>query len=157
MRKGLQVLFMVIVLYLLINILIAVYMAGMGVFVGAENWGAHRQWGWRLMQPGLILVPLALLARLPRSIVLMSGLFFVLMVVQFMLPKLRETLTYASALHPVNALLLFGLTLALLRRTWRFLRTEANEEATKEVGEVKEETKLAAKKGAKGDATWEQV
>src|SRR5437870_1294412 len=81
-RKTLQLVYIGLVLYMLVNILIAVYVAGMSVFVSAVNWGMHQIWGWNLFDPALVLVPLALLAKLPRRLVLISGLLSLLVIVQ---------------------------------------------------------------------------
>ena len=126
MRKILQLVHVGLVLYMLVNILIAVYVAGMSVFVSAVNWGMHQMWGWHLFDPALVLLPLALLAKFPRRIVLLSGLLSLLVIVQVFLPNLRSMSAYASALHPVNAMLVFGTTVALLWQTVQFLRGEIN-------------------------------
>jgi len=126
-RKTLQLVYIGLVLYMLVNILIAVYVAGMSVFVSAVNWGMHQIWGWNLFDPALVLVPLALLAKLPRRLILMSGVLSVLVIIQIFLPHLRNTFVYASALHPVNALLVFGVTVTVLWLTLQFLRGEINE------------------------------
>ena len=66
-----------------------------------------------------ILLVTALIARLPRRDLGLVVLLVVLYVVQTLLPGLRSASPAIAALHPVNALLLFGVATWYAARLWR--------------------------------------
>jgi hypothetical protein len=80
---------------------------------------------------GMSLLPLAFLllawiGQLGRRSLWLSGLAFVLVVLQTFLITLPGTLgvPLLSALHPVNALVIFGLALWLLQSAWQAVRSD---------------------------------
>ena len=85
-------------------------MAGAGILVAGFWLGYHAAFGYFIILLPLLLLPLGLLARLPRSLNWLSGLLAVLALIQPMLLWGKHLgLPLLAALHPVNALLLFAL------------------------------------------------
>jgi hypothetical protein len=105
-------------------VVVQVFLAGLAIMVSGSFIGAHKSFGYVIIWFPLILLLLALVGRLPRSI---SGLTALLAVLAFLQPLLIKVpnalgLPILSALHPVNALVVFTLPLFLSYRVWQFQR-----------------------------------
>jgi Family of unknown function (DUF6220) len=104
-------------------ILVQVGFAGFGAFDTASNandgtvnedsfedsWGAHIGFGYLVVLIGLVLLVIALIARPGRRLVWRSGILAGLLVLQVILAWIGESVPGLGSLHPINALLLFGL------------------------------------------------
>ncbi len=121
-------------------VLVQFFFAGIGVF-GEEVWGDSAFNPHRIA--GLLLVPMSLLLLILAGISAFTGgvrggvagmaaLLFVLMIVQAILViAFSESVPLIAALHPVNALILLGLSFGLAR-SGQFRRS-AGETATSRV------------------------
>lgn len=108
----------------LILIPIQFYLAGHGAFefhnttaAGRDTaWDPHRTLGDIMVLISLLQLLLGLAARLPRGLLFRSVGLFVLMVLQYVLAGLGDTVStrFIAALHPVNALAITGLALGLV-------------------------------------------
>jgi len=104
------------------------FLAGLGVFAGLSNWGRHKEFGILLGMLALLLIILALIARLPgRMIGMTAGLFGlfiiqVLLLVPFKTRISHNVLHIINALHPVNGIALFLVALTLAKRAWSFIQ-----------------------------------
>ena len=106
-------------------ILVQVFLAGAGIFAGPRFWPMHEMFGMILTLVPLVLVVLALFARLPRRFAWLGGLLFVLTGLQPALISLpgKLGLPLLAALHPVNAVIIFALTALLSLLAWqRYVR-----------------------------------
>lgn len=121
-RWALQV-YLTLVSLVLLGILTQGFLIGALLFAGAGWAGdAHAITGTLVLFLAL-LVPLAgLLARLPGRLTILSAVLFALTLIQVILPNLSDNVPFAAAFHPLNAMLLFGLTLLLLMQGWRMRR-----------------------------------
>lgn len=99
---------------------IQVFLAGVGLF-GAGTMAGHRDFGYLLSLLPLLLVIAAAVAR-ARRLVWLSGGLLILGFLQTLLPLLRDDLPLIAALHPVNAVVLFGLTATIARRATEMAR-----------------------------------
>lgn len=102
-------------------IVIQVFLAGMAItnLGGSGDFSGHIEFGYTWVGlAGLAVVLTALLARRPRRDVGTSLGLLVLYIVQTLLPAARASMPSVAALHPVNAMLLFGLAAWYARRTW---------------------------------------
>lgn len=99
---------------------IQVFLAGVGLF-GAGTMAGHRDFGYLLSLLPLLLVIAAAVAR-ARRLVWLSGGLLILSFLQTLLPLLRDDLPLIAALHPVNALVLFGLTATIAGRATEMAR-----------------------------------
>jgi hypothetical protein len=103
-------------------IVVQVFLAGaaLAALGGSGNFASHIEFGYTAMGiAALILVVTALVARRPRRDVGIALGILVLYVIQTALPGFRGSTPWLAALHPVNALLLFGAAAWYARRTWR--------------------------------------
>lgn len=103
-------------------IVIQVFLAGAAIssLGGSGDFGTHIEFGYTWIGiAALVLVVTALVARRPRRDVGISVGILVLYIVQTLLPAAKTSLPFVAALHPVNALLLFGLAAWYARHAWR--------------------------------------
>lgn len=98
----------------LAGLLVQFYLASTPIF-GAGSFQAHRMLGAALTISVFLLLVLALAGRLERQRIWLSILLVVLTIVQAMLPSLRGVSPLIAALHPVNALVLMGMSARLGR------------------------------------------
>jgi hypothetical protein len=55
----------------------------------------------------------------------LSAVLFLLTLIQVILPNLSDSVPFLAAVHPTNAMLLFGLTLLLIIQSWRLIQRSA--------------------------------
>jgi hypothetical protein len=94
-------------------VLLQVFFAGMGAF--GANWSWHATFVHFLEPLPLLMVPMAFVGRLPWGLKLMPLGLLVLIGGQY---ALANAAVPSAALHPVNALLIFMLSLFIARRAW---------------------------------------
>lgn len=100
-----------------VGVVVQVFLAGMALFPPTpSNWVNHVGIGYLV---GYILAPLiifAFIGRMPKAIKIQMGMLVLLYIVQTILPSLRTSVPIVSALHPVNAMLLFWFSLRHARQ-----------------------------------------
>jgi hypothetical protein len=99
-----------------VGVLVQGYLAGQALtqLGGNGDFEAHRSVGFTAMGIlALVVLASALVGRLPRIHVGLSALLFILYVVQTSLPGMAATSPAVAALHPLNAMLLLGLAVAI--------------------------------------------
>jgi hypothetical protein len=105
-----------------VAIVVQVFLAGTAIanLGGSGNFETHIEFGYTWMGIAtLVLVVTALAARRPRRDVGITLGILALYVIQTVLPNFRTSTPALAALHPVNALLLFGVAAWYARRTWQ--------------------------------------
>jgi hypothetical protein len=105
-----------------VAILVQVFFAGAAIsnLGGSGDFKTHIEFGYTWVGlASLAVLVTAIAARRPRGDVGIAVGMLLLYVVQTMLPSARSSAPWVAALHPVNALLLFGLAAWYARRTWR--------------------------------------
>ena len=108
------------------------YLAGYGAFSFTQgtaqardsDWNAHMAFGSLIGLVVILVLIAGLLSRLPRQLTGMTVGLFVLMIVQILLGGASGSVALLGALHPVNALLIVGLTMSLAIRARQFLPFE---------------------------------
>lgn len=104
------------------TIVIQVFLAGaaIGNLGGSGDFATHAAFGYSIVGLASLLVLLsAIAARVGRRRIVIAAGMLILYVVQTVLPHLKETATWLAALHPVNALFLFGVAVWYARSAWR--------------------------------------
>jgi hypothetical protein len=105
-------------------IIIQVFFAGAGLLVSGSWMMAHAALGSTLVLLPLVLLPLSFAARLPGTLKWLTLLLLVLVMLQPVLIYIRASaIAILAALHPVNALAIFTLSLFVNIRVWRQLHT----------------------------------
>lgn len=102
-------------------ILVQVWLAGAAIpqLGGNGSFATHVDFGYLIGLFVLILLILAVVARAGRRRIGQAAGLLVLYVIQSSLPYMDPGLPAAAALHPVNALLMFGLAVLYARAVWR--------------------------------------
>lgn len=101
-----------------VGVLIQVYLAGMAVFVDPTYWGLHTTFVHILELIPAIMLVLAFIGGFPREMKLIPVGLFMLIIVQYA-TAIAFSGTVVAALHPVNALVMFGIAMITTYRSWR--------------------------------------
>ena len=103
----------------LLSVVVQVFLAGAGIFASASWLSSHGILGQILPVIPLLMVILGLVGKLPRTINWLTVLLLVLVYIQpwFIYLSRSAGIPLLGALHPVNALAIFALSLYLLYRT----------------------------------------
>jgi len=130
-ERSLRIAFAVVAWLFLIAIVIQVFLAGVGLFVrGIDTFSYHRALGWQLPIGPMLGLLFAWAAGAGRATISLSAVLVVLVVVQPMLPGLRTDLPFVAALHPVNAVAIFGLATLVARRALALARQPGSRAAS---------------------------
>lgn len=127
MTQSFRLLHALVAWAVVLAIVIQVFLAGLSVpqLGGSGSFVTHVDVG-RILGIVFLALPLvALLARAGRRRVLQAAGLLGLFIVQSILPYLDPGLPFMAALHPVNALLMFGLAVVYARTAWRDRRLVA--------------------------------
>jgi uncharacterized membrane protein len=102
-------------------IVIQVFLAGLAIpqLGGSGSFETHRNFGYLIGLLSLVLLVTAIAAGLGRRRIGQAAGLLVLYVIQSSLPYMDPGLPAAAALHPVNALVMFGLGVLYARAVWR--------------------------------------
>ncbi|HLW01146.1 MAG TPA: hypothetical protein VKT82_20985 [Ktedonobacterales bacterium] len=119
-RRWALTIYLTLASLIFLGILSQGFLIGALLFAGASWAGDAHALGGLIVLILALLLPLAgLLARLPGRLIILSAVLFALTLIQVILPNLSDSVPFAAAFHPTNAMLLFGLTLLLLIQGWR--------------------------------------
>ncbi len=118
------------------------FLAGLSIFVGPTYWSTHVGFGREFGLITLVLLLLALAARLPRGQVWLTALLIPLYILQILLIELpgRFGVIVLAALHPVNGGVMLGLGIVLAYQAWKAVRArtemkQISREQIKETGD----------------------
>lgn len=117
MTQARVILFGLATIYLA-GVVVQFFLAGLGSF-GAASYESHEAVGLGLALVALILVVLALVGKLPRSLTALTFTLLGLNVVQIVL--VRVDVEEISALHVVNALAIALVAIEVVQRARRYL------------------------------------
>lgn len=131
-RRGAAAIYKYLIALFVIAVVVQIFLAGLGIFRALPEEGEsvtsasfedkfepHAALGFFLLLGSLLLLILILIAWTgPKSIWATAGLFL-LLIVQMILVWFSEDAPGISALHPVNAVVILGLSAFLASRAWR--------------------------------------
>lgn len=106
-----------------IGIVSQVFIAGMALFGASASWSLHTNFILVVIWMPIVMLVLAFLGRLSRKLKLLSLVLLVLLIVQSFTAMSSGALV--GALHPVNALALFGLGVVTTHKAWRAVAESA--------------------------------
>ncbi|HLX39664.1 MAG TPA: hypothetical protein VKR42_03990 [Ktedonobacteraceae bacterium] len=123
-RRWAQTLYLALAGLILLGIFLQGFLIGAYLF-GGDTWGqkTHGFVGLALLVLSLLLALVGLLAQIPGRMKIWGFLLFVLMLIQFFLPSTSGNIPLLAALHPANAMILFGLSLFLIVRIRQVMQT----------------------------------
>ena len=118
-RRVPLVIYTALAVVFLLCVVVQVFLAGAGIFASASWLSSHAILGHVLPLIPLLMVILGLVGKLPRTINWLTVLLLVLVYIQpwFIYLSRSAGIPLLGALHPVNALTIFALSLYLLYRT----------------------------------------
>ena len=118
-RRRPLVIYTALAVVFLLGVVVQVFLAGAGIFASASWLSSHGILGQILPVIPLLMVILGLVGKLPRTINWLTVLLLVLVYIQpwFIYLSRSAGIPLLGALHPVNALTIFALSLYLLYRT----------------------------------------
>ena len=111
-----------------VAIIAQVILAGqaIGNLGGTGDFASHRDFGYTMGIVQLIALVLAFPARMSGRDKATSAGLLVLYIVQTILPPLRSSVPLIAELHPLNAMVLFTLSIWYARRAWRVAADQPN-------------------------------
>ena len=123
MKRGFRIAHLVLASIVLAAIVAQPFLIGLFLFGAVHTSDLHAGVGYTLFEFGVpLLLIAALLARLPRTELLLTFALMVDIVVQEVLVGLRDTSSVLAALHPLNAFVLLLLAVTVVRRDRALLR-----------------------------------
>jgi hypothetical protein len=125
--QALRYAFAAVALAVVLAVAYQVFLAGLALFAGG-SWLTHESFGYLVALLPVLLIPLAWFARVGRGTVILTVVLLVLAQVQTFLPLATGT-PWVAALHPVNAMLVFGAAAMVAQRAVALARLPATEEA----------------------------
>jgi hypothetical protein len=122
-QRSVRIAFAIVAWLFVLAIMIQVFLAGVGFFVpGVDTFSYHRQIGWYLHGGPIPVLLLAWAAGAGRTTIWLSVALFVLVAFQPFLPTMRQDLPWVAALHPVNAVAIAWLAIAVAQRATAWAR-----------------------------------
>jgi mercuric ion transport protein len=106
---------------------VQIYLAGMAVFAvpAVNDFETHRNFGYLFGLLTLVLIVLAIMARLPGRVIGASALLLVLFALQSVFVAMRASTPAFAALHPLNGFVIFLISLWVAWTTRGYLRLSA--------------------------------
>ena len=115
LNRTMRILYSVFAWLFALCLLIQVFLAGLSIFVSASLISLHVSFVHLFEFVPLLLLIFSLLARFPRVIPWLSLLLIVQIASQYAL--IQIPVPYLAAFHPVNAVIMFWVTLYVARRS----------------------------------------
>lgn len=115
MRGILSAVFAAISGLVVIAVVAEFFLAGAGLFGAITGYQPHIIVGMSVATAAIVLLLLAIVGRLGRSLVIHSAALLVLMLIQIALIEIDKP--WIEALHPLNALLILGASVQLAMRS----------------------------------------
>jgi hypothetical protein len=103
---------------LVFGVFVQIFLAGLGVFAGGQNFATHRDFGYTLTFLPVVLLVTALLARLGRRHAVVPAVVVGLFILQSLLVAMRDDASGIAALHPVNGVVILLAALWIARDRW---------------------------------------
>jgi hypothetical protein len=102
-------------------IIVQVYLAGQAIanLGGSGDFSTHISVGYTIGIVQLVVVFTAIAARLPRRDIGITIGVLALYVVQTLLPAAKDGAAWVAALHPLNAMVLFVVSIWYARHAWQ--------------------------------------
>jgi protein-S-isoprenylcysteine O-methyltransferase Ste14 len=134
MKLGARYVYAALALAFVVAILLQIYFAGLGLFVGPKGFDLHVSFGWILHLGPLPIMVAAALASAGRRQILQAAALAVAFFIVPILAAVRTDAPFTAAFHPVAAVLGFLLATVVARGAVRLIRSP-DPEAKTTIGE----------------------
>lgn len=118
MRSVARTVHLVVAWLLVAGLATQIFLAGLGVFRGPQDFETHRDFGYMLELLPIVLLVVGLIGGLGRRPALLAVGIFALFMLQSVFVGLRSDAPEVAALHPVNGFLITFLAIVLARDAW---------------------------------------
>ena len=118
MRSVARSAHLVVAVLLVAGLVVQIFLAGLGVFRGPEQFATHRDFGFMLEGLPILLLVLGLIAGLGRRAAALAAVIFGLFLLQSVFVSVRADAPDIAAFHPVNGFLITLLAIVLARDAW---------------------------------------
>jgi Family of unknown function (DUF6220) len=125
LTRGSRITYIFLAALFTLGVGVQVFLAGLGVLVSPSYFAWHKRFAHVIEFLPLVMVLVGIVAQLSWHTTALTGLLVVLFVLQYVFLYLMPQLGLMPlrALHAVNALAMFWLTIYLGRTTWQQLRS----------------------------------
>lgn len=113
--------YLALAVFFIICAIAQIYIAGMAVFIDPANWSLHTTFVHAFVPMLMLLLVLAFIGRLPRSLKVAPIGLFLLITIQYATATMYGSLV--AAIHPVNAVVIFLVSALAAKRTWEQIST----------------------------------
>ncbi|HEX7057075.1 MAG TPA: DUF6220 domain-containing protein [Bacilli bacterium] len=117
--KTVRIIFCVLAILFGICVLIQVFLAGLAIFYGPDNWSRHTSFIHLFEYLPILMFILSFFGRIKGAARWLSFGLILLIMVQYATVKGLPEVGYLAALHPVVALLIFWAAIVVIRRSLR--------------------------------------
>ncbi|MCC3372061.1 DUF6220 domain-containing protein [Cohnella sp. REN36] len=107
-----------------VGILVQVLFAGMALFYDTKHWTDHSSFATYISLVPVLMLVTAFAARLPTKLRAQTGMLIGMIVLIVWSAMFSSEIGWFAALHPVIALLLFFRTMAIIRLTAEWMKSE---------------------------------
>jgi hypothetical protein len=130
MRSVARTVHLVVAWLLVAGLATQIFLAGLGVFRGPQDFETHRDFGYMLELLPIVLLVVGLIGGLGRRPALLAIGIFALFMLQSVFVGLRADVPEVAALHPVNGFLITFLAIVLARDAWLARKDASTSSAT---------------------------
>ncbi|RBI60313.1 hypothetical protein DMJ13_18425 [halophilic archaeon] len=113
--------YLVLAVFFAICVIAQIYIAGMAVFIDPANWSLHETFVHAFEPMLILLLILAFIGRLSRSLKVAPIGLFLLITIQYATAAVYGSLV--AAIHPVNAVVIFLVSALAVQQTWKQIST----------------------------------
>ncbi|MBS4196715.1 DUF6220 domain-containing protein [Lederbergia citri] len=106
-----------------IAIVCQVFIAGVALFADSSQWAVHKSFVVYFEFIPIVMLVLAFFGGIPKKLRWHSLALYLMVALQYMTVGLTGKFPYISALHPVIAMLLFWLSIVVLRSSLALMKT----------------------------------
>lgn len=101
---------------------VQIFLAGLAVFYEPAYWGSHNSFVQLFELIPFLMLILALVGRLPRKLIGQSVALLFFIFLMYVTANFGAKIPYVAALHPVLAMVMYGMAHRFLIESWRALR-----------------------------------
>lgn len=113
--------YLVLAVFFVICVLMQIYIAGMAVFIDPANWSLHTTFVHAFEPMLIVLLVLAFIGRLSRSLKVAPIGLFLLIGIQYATAEMYGSLV--AAIHPVNAVVIVLVSALIVKQTRKQIST----------------------------------
>lgn len=116
-----RVVFLILAAAFALSIAAQVFLAGFAIFVDPARWSMHTLFVKIFEYLPLFMLLFSFLGQLSKSMRWLSFGLFLLIMAMYATSNMTSSVPLAGAFHPVLALIIFWLSVSIVRKAWRMV------------------------------------